>query len=263
MKFCFVLAACLYAAAAGAEVRPVDAAQCAAMKAHHILNPGAPVGCERLAVVTFAYVDFAGATHADGRVVVLDAVAPSVERIFQALYAQRFPITQAVPVEAYNGNDEDSMAADNTSGFNVRIVADTTHLSLHAYGAALDINPVENPYLTMNGATVRVAPPAGVAHLNRALVRPGKPLPGGYAEAVVEIFADNGFAVWGGDWDDPIDYQHFDIGRGLAERLVALPPDAARVLFDTAANAYRQCVAQHADKLPRESRQICVGTGDN
>lgn len=253
----------LFAATAGAEILPVDAAQCEAMKQHGVLNADAPIGCERLAAVTFAYIDFGGVRHDDGKVVVLDAVAPSVERIFRALYVRRFPVAQARPLEAFEGNDEASMAADNTSGFNVRSVSGSANLSLHAYGAALDLNPVENPYLTMSGAVVHVAPASGIAHLNRVAVRPGKPVPAGRAEEVVALFADNGFVVWGGDWDDPIDYQHFDIGRALAERLAALPPDKARTVFEAAVAAYRQCIAQPADKMPAERRQICAASPRN
>ncbi|MDR3527352.1 MAG: M15 family metallopeptidase, partial [Rhizomicrobium sp.] len=192
----------------------------------------APVGCERLSLVTFSYVDFEGRSHADGQIVVLDAVAPRLLQIFEALQARGFPIAKAKPVEAYEGDDDASMADNNTSGFNDRPIAGTTRPSLHAYGVAIDLDPVQNPYLTFNGATVTVAPPAGAAYLNRRGNRPGKDQHKGLAEEVVTLFAENGFAHWGGDWDDPIDYQHFDIGRPLAEALAALPPEQARARFE-------------------------------
>ena len=215
-------------------IAPIDAARCAGMTAHHVLTATAPVDCERLSLVTFSYVDFEGRPHGDGQIVVLDAVAPRLLRVFEALKARGFAIAKAKPVEAYEGDDDASMADNNTSCFNDRAIAGTTRPSLHAYGVAIDLDPVQNPFLTLNGATVTVAPPAGAAYLNRRLHRPGKAERPGLAEEVVSLFAENGFAHWGGDWDDPIDYQHFDIGRPLAEVLAALPPEQARARFEAA-----------------------------
>lgn len=122
------------------------------------------------------------------------------------------------------------MADDNTSGFNHRVVARSTRLSLHAYGAAIDLNPVENPFITHEDG---VHPPAAAAFVKRS--RDGA----GAAEAVVAIFAENGFTQWGGAWHDPIDYQHFDIGRPLAEELAKLPSGEAHVRFEAAIAARR------------------------
>jgi len=220
-------------------IAPVSPDQCAAMKAHHVMNAGAPFGCDRLNVVTFSYVDFEGRTHEDGKLVVLDALAPRVINIFETLKSRSFPIAKAKPIEAYNGDDNASMADDNTSSFNHRPIAGSEKLSLHAYGAAIDLNPVENPFLTVAGSTVSVAPPQGTAFLNRKEARSGKAPRKGFAEDVVQLFAENGFTQWGGDWDSPIDYQHFDIGRRLTEELVALPFDSAKARFEAviAANA--------------------------
>jgi hypothetical protein len=214
------------------RVQPVNDALCADMKATHVLNRGAPVGCERLKLVEFDYVDFQGRPHDDGRIVVLDAVADRVLRIFETLRERQFPIAKATLLNAYAGNDEASMTDDNTSGFNDRNVPDSTHKSLHAYGVAIDLNPVENPFVTRSGATFTFDPPAGADYANRLVHRPGKPDRRGAAEEVVSIFAENGFTQWGGYWDDPIDYQHFDIGRDLAEQLAKLPPEQAKAAFE-------------------------------
>jgi len=231
------------ASVAGAEsaVVPVREALCAGMKATHVLNPGAPVGCERLRLVSFDYVDFAGVEHHDGEIVVMDAVADRVLRIFEALHARKFPIAKARLMNAYAGDDEASMADDNTSGFNDRTVPGSTRISLHAYGLAVDLNPVENPYVTRSGATFTVDPPAGADYFNRMLRRPGKPDRRGAAEEVVELFAANGFLDWGGAWDDPVDYQHFDVGRPMAEALASLPPAAAKAKFEQSVAQYLQC----------------------
>lgn len=222
-------------AARADSIQPVDAALCADMKAHHVLNANAPVGCDRLEVVTFAYVDFDGREHDDGMVMVMDAVAARVLQIFEVLHAQHFPIAKAQPVNAYEGDDEASMADNNTSAFNDRLVPGTARISLHAYGVAIDLNPVQNPFIVRSGAGFSVHPATAADYLNRNLHRPGKPERPGMAEEVVEIFARNGFTVWGGNWDDPIDYQHFDIGRPLAEELVKLTPSEARLHFEEVA----------------------------
>jgi hypothetical protein len=228
----FVLALAFFAAPILADgVAPVGAAACAAMRAHHVLNPG-PVGCGRLSLVRFSYVGFDGAVHDDGEIVVLDAVADRVARIFAELRVRGLPIAKAKAMQVYDGNDDASMADDNTSAFNVRRATGKTTLSLHAYGVAIDVNPVENPYLACRDAACTVAPPAGAGFLNRTIDRPHKPKRLGAAEEIVAVFAENGFTDWGGHWDNPIDYQHFDIGRKLAEELATLPPDQAKARFE-------------------------------
>jgi hypothetical protein len=233
--------ALLAAAHAENAVLPIGDALCASMEAHHVLNPGAPVGCERLRLIKFDYVDFAGAEHGDGEIVVMDAVADRVLRIFRTLHARKFPVARARPMDAYEGDDGASMADDNTSGFNHREVEGGGRLSLHAYGLAIDLNPVENPYVTRDGATYTFKPTAGADYFNRQTRRPGKPDRRGAAEQAVDIFAENGFLVWGGNWDSPVDYQHFDVGRAMAETLAALPPAEAGKKFEQSVAQYRKC----------------------
>ncbi len=240
-----LLAAAASAAHAENAVLPVSDALCADMKVTHVLGPGAPVGCERLRLVKFSYVDFAGIRHDDGEIVVMDAVADRVLRIFETLRARKFPIAKARLMDAYGGDDEASMAADNTSSFNHREIAGGGKISLHAYGLAIDLNPVENPYVTRNGATFTFDPAAGADYFNRQVRRPGKPERRGTAEMVVDIFAENGFLVWGGNWDSPIDYQHFDVGRAMAETLAGLSPAEAGKKFEESVAQYRKCRRQH------------------
>jgi hypothetical protein len=105
-------------------------------------------------------------------------------------------------IEAYGGSDDASMAADNTSGFNCRNVPNTRHWSNHAYGRAIDVNAVENPYLQGK----LIMPPAGKDYLDRRMVRPGMIVAG---DVVVTAFKAEGFA-WGGAWRTGVDYQHFE-----------------------------------------------------
>ena len=83
--------------------------------------------------------------------------------VFGRLYAERFPIRRMEPVDVYGGNDRASMAADNTSAFNCRPVAgsDPPRWSAHAYGQAIDVNTIENPYVQGS----YVSPPAGAAFI--------------------------------------------------------------------------------------------------
>jgi hypothetical protein len=222
-------------AASAAEATPISKTFCEEMKNHKTLTNHGPVGCDRLASVKFSYFGFDGRVHADGEIIVLDAVAARVARIFDRLLDLRFPLTKAQPINRYEGDDDASMADNNTSSFNDRRVAGGTSLSMHAYGLAIDLNPVQNPFLEGAGAMRRVSPDGGDKYLDRKDIRPGM------AETVVDVFADNGFLIWGGDWHDPIDYQHFQLGREMAEQLARLPSAAARDVFEKRTEQYRQC----------------------
>jgi hypothetical protein len=133
-------------------------------------------------------------------------VAPDVVTVFRRLWDARFPIKRLRPVSAYRGDDDRSMAADNTSGFNCRFVGGTSRWSMHAYGEAIDVNPVENPYLSGS----RVQPPAGRAYLDRSKYRPGMAVRGGLLVRAFESVAWK----WGGRWAGTPDYQHFSTTGG-------------------------------------------------
>lgn len=239
---------------------PLTPAVCAAMQTNNVITPINPIACERLRRVDFQYINFDGAIAA-GHVVVLDAVADQVADIFSELFAQRFPLQKAVAMEAYQGNDEAAMRDNNTSAFNGRPITDGAAWSKHAYGVALDINPLQNPYISLtNEGDAKVLPPASAkSFVNRHDVRPGKVKRAGMVESVVEIFARHGFMTWGGEWDFPIDYQHFEIGsRTFVSDLLNQPPDAARQSFNQYARNYRQCVAQSTEQDAIKRRVACV-----
>ena len=90
--------------------------------------------------------------------------------VLRRLYAEGFPIRRMVPVDAYGGSDYRSIEADNTSAFNCRYVDGTTRWSEHAYGRAIDVNPIENPYVTSAGTTSH---PASRPYLSADTVPPG------------------------------------------------------------------------------------------
>jgi hypothetical protein len=160
-----------------------------------------------LRLVHLTYWGFDGHPHR-GALVVNAAVVPAVEQIFGRLYTERFPIRRMTPIDAFHGSDDRSMAADNTSAFNCRYAVATgpKRWSVHAYGEAIDIDPLENPYL-LSG---RVYPPAGRSFLDRAHVRPGMAVAG---DRLVAAFAASGWE-WGGRWTGSPDYQHFSATGG-------------------------------------------------
>jgi len=163
---------------------------------------GCPVGPEQLSRLTLSHWGFDGRPHV-GTLIVHRSVAAGVITVFGTLYRERFPIRLLQPVDAYEGSDDASMAADNTSGFNCRraVASGTPAWSEHAYGKAIDVNPVENPYL-FGG---KVLPPAGSAHLDRSAEQPGYAVAGG---VLVKAFAAAGWK-WGGAHKSNPDYQHF------------------------------------------------------
>ncbi|WP_345712451.1 M15 family metallopeptidase, partial [Kineococcus glutinatus] len=165
-------------------------------------RPGCPVPPERLRLLLVPFVDFAGREQV-GRVVVHESAADALVRVFVRLHALRFPIERVEPVEAFGGSDDASMAANNTSAFNCRAVTGGSRFSEHSWGTAVDLNPVQNPYV--RGTTV--LPGAGRAFLDRSQPRPGLVRAG---DAVVAAFAAEGFS-WGGAWSSPKDYQHFSL----------------------------------------------------
>jgi hypothetical protein len=163
---------------------------------------GCPVGPDRLAVLRLSYWDLGGQPRV-GTLIAHRDVADGLVTVFQTLYRERFAIRRMEPVDVYDGSDDASMAAGNTSAFNCRraVAAGAPAWSEHAFGRAIDVNPVENPYL-FDG---RVLPPAGSDYLDRANRRPGMAVPGGI---LVTAFAKAGWS-WGGDRRSDPDYQHF------------------------------------------------------
>ncbi|HEX3621287.1 MAG TPA: M15 family metallopeptidase [Acidimicrobiales bacterium] len=157
-------------------------------------------------MLSLSYWGFDDSPHT-GSMVVRASVAQAVVDVFHRLYDDRFPIRRMEPVDAFGGSDDASIAADNTAGFNCRnaVASGPPQWSAHAYGEAIDVNPVENPYLEDG----RVLPPAGAAYEDRSVVRPGM---AGRGSALNNAFAGAGW-YWGGVWSSP-DYQHFSSTGG-------------------------------------------------
>jgi hypothetical protein len=232
------------AAATGAGTSPVDpsfqatvepiAAELAAEMTGVSWRPECPVPISDLRLISMPHRGFDDGAHR-GELVVHEDVATDVVSVFAAMYADGFPIRQMQRIEAYGGDDDASMAADNTSAFNCSEITGGGGVSNHALGVAIDINPVENPYVRDGN----VLPPAGAEYLDRQDLRPGMIVDGGVTAAFDQIGFD-----WGGSWRSLKDYQHFEAADGVA-------PDESAGEVDALAAPPRATVARRRHQTPR------------
>ncbi|MFR9728461.1 M15 family metallopeptidase [Saccharopolyspora sp. MS10] len=182
-----------------AEVLPVDAARLGPS-----WRPGCPVGPGELRLVRVRHVGFDGVERTGELVVHRDRV-PQTTEAFARLLELRFPIERVRPAGDYpDASDELSMRDDNTSAFNCRGIEGSGSWSNHAYGRAIDINPLLNPYLDSDGV---LQPATAGPYLDRQRRDPGMLHA---ADPAVRVFTGAGW-TWGGNWQDPKDYQHFEL----------------------------------------------------
>ena len=162
-------------------------------------GPPVPVKIqERQFVLKVCYWSFDGRIH-QGQIVVDRRLVPDLREVFRVALRVRFPMASVIPIShaRFQWDDQKSMAANNTSGFNYRTVTDGKRLSKHALGFAVDINPVQNPYVRGD----RVLPQDATYDPKAAgTLHPECP--------VVRAFLDLGW-TWGGRWNTLKDYQHF------------------------------------------------------
>lgn len=151
---------------------------------------------ENLELLTVQYYGFDGLLH-QGQIIVHKKAANDIKEIFEFIKKSRFPIERVVPICEYKWSDEKSMSDNNTCGFNYRFVSGTKVLSMHANGLAIDINPMQNPYVK-NGSSS----PVGSTYdtLATGTITADSEL--------VDEFKKRGWS-WGGDWKSLKDYQHF------------------------------------------------------
>ena len=163
-----------------------------------------PVGPQDLRRITVTHRGFDGRDHT-GHLIVHEDWADELLGVFDAIHAAGFAIQRIQPVDAFGASDDASMAANNTSAFNCRAVTGGTGWSRHSFGRAIDINPIQNPYVIDRRAARCCLPPAARPTVDRS-PRQGVITAG---DAVVSAFAGIGWQ-WGGNWTSPVDYQHFD-----------------------------------------------------
>jgi hypothetical protein len=161
---------------------------------------GAPVELDDLRYLEVSYVGFDNQTHV-GEMVVNKYVEEDALAIFQELYEAKYQIEKMNLIDEYEAKDALSMADNNTSSFCYRVVEGTTKLSKHAYGIAIDINPLNNPYV--KGEVVE--PIEGKDYVDRSVIKQGMIMEG---DVCYEAFKSRGW-TWGGEWNSLKDYQHF------------------------------------------------------
>jgi len=162
---------------------------------------GCPVDLDDLAYLEVPFWGYDDLAHM-GKIIVHKKAAVEVYAIFIELYEKKFPILTMELIDKYEGSDDKSMAANNTSGFNCRhVTGSSTKWSKHAFGMAIDINPLVNPYIKGD----KIYPPEGKNYLDRGAKVKGMIVKGG---PCYKSFASRGWK-WGGHWRKSKDYQHF------------------------------------------------------
>lgn len=161
---------------------------------------------EELRYVRVLHWGFDGKVH-EGELIVNKAIAEDIIEIFKELYEHKYPIEKMLLVDEYDADDNASMADNNTSAFNFRLIDNGSgRLSKHSYGLAIDINPLYNPYVrTINGETV-VSPENGAEYADRTA---SCPYYINKDDICYKAFTSRSFS-WGGDWKNSKDYQHFE-----------------------------------------------------
>ena len=201
-----LLALPLILLAFGASIQPLSAPVQAELNGR-FWHPGCPVPLTRLRVLTVTHWGFDGHTHTGQLVVNQDAAAP-LARVFRQLYALRFPIRHMRLVDVYGPTSSQPADGDLSGSFQCRQAVPspcsggtgTGSWSEHAYGEAVDLNTIENPYVGCGRTRERSSLP----YLNRSRLRPGMVTP-----AVVQAFRSIGWG-WGGNWTGSTkDYMHF------------------------------------------------------
>jgi hypothetical protein len=232
------------------SVNPLTSGDEQLLQAAGMWQADCPMPLTRLRKLTVAYYDFAGKVQEDGQLIVLDVIAEHMLSVFQSLFAQRFPIAAMVPIS--NAPMQDGQAQktllSNTSAFYCRKIRNSKIpvFSVHAYGLAIDINSQENPYIAhkyikrakrKHKKSLLVIPASGKAYIQR------KPHQPGMVEPIVDTLQAQGFHSWGGDWQYPLDYMHFQPINLIAELLAIMPYTDGITLF-TLTQQYPQAI-QH------------------
>lgn len=168
---------------------------------------GCTVPYDDLNYVGLKYIDFEGKEQT-GELICNKAVAQDMTEIFYELYRNEYRLERVRLIDEYGGDDTASMADNNTSCFNYRVVDGTSNLSRHAYGLAIDVNPYYNPYVVFQrnaDGSDYISPPGSEVYADRSQ---------SFAYKIDEndlcyrLFTEHGF-TWGGNWNSTKDYQHF------------------------------------------------------
>lgn len=170
-------------------------------------DEGIEISYDDLRYLTVLYYDFYGEIQ-NGELICNKYIADDLLEIFLRLYENEYPIQSIRLIDEYGGDDTLSMEDNNTSCFNYRVVENTTSLSKHALGLAIDINPFYNPYIVFGqnaDGSDYISPKGSESFADRSLDFAHKI---DKDDLCYKLFKEHGF-TWGGDWKTVKDYQHF------------------------------------------------------
>lgn len=189
---------------AGTPSDPIIDSEMTEIEAFDGLDPECPREIRKLQkLISVDYYSFDNKVHR-GQLVVDSRHVPDIQKVFQVAMKERFPIHSVIPISHSRfrkdgrWSDDLSMAANNTSAFNYRLITGGKKISNHGYGWAIDINTVQNPYIK---GPIVLPPGAKYDPKVRGTLTPDNP--------IVREFLKLGWQ-WGGDWDTRKDYQHFE-----------------------------------------------------
>lgn len=164
-----------------------------------IKGTNAPVSIiNNLCLLDVEYYSFDNKLH-KGQILIHKDISKDVKEVFELIKKLKFPVKEVIPIVQYNWSDSLSMAKNNTSAFNYRVVAGTNKLSNHSYGLAFDLNPFQNPYVSSS----KKITPIGAKYKKK---KKGTVYS---SHEIVKFLKDRGW-TWGGDWITIKDYQHFE-----------------------------------------------------
>lgn len=164
-----------------------------------------PLSLDELCYLRLLHWDFDGNIRV-GEMIVNREIEDAALEIFEELFESGYPIEKIRLIDEYGGDDEASMADNNTSCFNYRPIAGSSKMSAHSEGLAIDLNPLYNPYVKKRDDSTLCRPAAAEAYLDRSADFPGKITK---KDPAYRLFTSHGF-TWGGSWKTVKDYQHFE-----------------------------------------------------
>ena len=189
-----------------ATIKPINKYTKQRMLEGKTWHKGCPVSPDDLRYIRLKHRNFYRSERM-GEIIVHKDVAEEVVEIFRELYEIGYPIRQMRLISDFKGNDWRSIEADNTSAFNCRNATGSKKWSKHSYGKAIDINPIENPYISRSGR---------ISHKESLIYRKRVHRKSTYADKAVLLKNDKATNIfkkygwkWGGDWRGVKDYQHF------------------------------------------------------
>lgn len=170
----------------------------------------------KLRYLKMLYVDYEGKSRC-GEMIVNAEIADVTLDIFEQLYEARYPIADMVLIDTFwdtdgNTTDRKSIQANNSSAFCYRTIAGTNEMSNHADGYAIDINPHDNPYVWCNPDGSPKLETLDAHEQDMMEEREQKEHAITHEDLAYRLFTEAGF-TWGGDWSNPLDYQHFEWNR--------------------------------------------------